>query len=75
MPTKANGLKMEDYKRLVRVAKWAGLPNLIFHNGQTTIVLPLDGTYVAKLAEGHHPAPDVEPPEEEERKPHDWAKW
>ena len=66
MPTKANGLKMEDYKRLVRVAKWAGLPNLVFHNGQTTIVMPLDGTYVTKLAEGQPPAPNAEEVEEAE---------
>lgn len=74
MPTKANGLKIEDYKRLVRVAKWAGLPNLVFHNGRTTIVLPLDGTYVEKLSQGQPPAPDAELPEEK-REPHNWKDW
>lgn len=74
MPTKANGLKQEDYKRLIRAATWAKLPNLVIHAGAMTIVMPLDGTYVAKLAPGHPSAPDATP-EEEERRPHNWKDW
>lgn len=66
MATKANSpLLVEDYKRLVRAARWAKLPNLVFHQGGVTIVMPLDGTYVEKLAVGQPPAPNADEAERE----------
>jgi hypothetical protein len=52
---------------MVKVAKWARLPNLVFHIGQTTIVMPLDNSYLERLEQLHPPAPDAEQAPREER--------
>jgi hypothetical protein len=58
---------------MVKVAKWARLPNLVFHIGQTTIVMPLDNSYLERLEQLHPPAPDAA--DEEKREPRDWKNW
>jgi hypothetical protein len=45
---------------MFRESKREGLANLVFHIGQTTIVFPLDGSYVEMLAKGQLPAPGSE---------------
>jgi hypothetical protein len=60
MPTKARGPLQKDYQRLMRACRKEGVPNLVYHGGGMTIVIPLDGTYLEKLATGQPPAPDVE---------------
>jgi hypothetical protein len=63
---------MEDYKRALKAAKWAGVKAVRVEIGGGAIVMIMDGTYLEKLALGHPPAPDAE---EAKREPHDWAKW
>jgi hypothetical protein len=75
MVTKANGPKQADYKRLIRAAKWAKLPNLVFHAGEMTIVMPLDGTYVAGLPTGQPSAPDAKEEAEKVRRSFDVKDW
>lgn len=60
MPTKAHGPTQRDLRRMFRESKREGLANLVFHIGQTTIVFPLDGSYVEMLAKGQLPAPGSE---------------
>jgi hypothetical protein len=57
MPTKHNGPLMEDYKRALKAAKWAGAKGVVVHIGGTPVVIPLDNTYLDKLALGQPPAP------------------
>lgn len=71
MVTKSRGPLREDIRRIIGEAKRAGLANVVIHVGQTAIVMPLDGTYVEKLAPRQPPVPDVKPAEEE----HNWKNW
>jgi hypothetical protein len=57
MPTKAHGPLQEDYKRLIREAKRAGAPAVVVYIGGTPVVIPLNDTYLEKLALGQLPAP------------------
>jgi hypothetical protein len=57
MPTKAHGPLQEDYKRLIREAKRAGAPAVVVYIGGTPVVIPLNDTYLEKLALGQPPAP------------------
>ena len=56
MPTKAHGPLQEDYKRLIREAKRAGAPAVVVYIGGTPVVIPLNDTYLEKLALGQPPA-------------------
>lgn len=69
MPTKANGPLMEDYKRAIKAAKWAGWKVVRVEVGNSAIALIADDTYLTKLAEGQPPAPDLAP---REKPKHDW---
>jgi hypothetical protein len=60
MPTKHNGPLMEDYKRALKAAKWAGVKAVRVEIGQGAIVMIMDDTYLEKLALGQPPAPDNE---------------
>ena len=60
MPTKANGPLVEDYKRLIRAAKWAKAKGVGVRVGGMVLVIPLDDAYLDKLAEGQPPAPGEE---------------
>jgi hypothetical protein len=50
---------MEDYKRAIKAAKWAGWKAVRVELGSGAIVLLADDTYLTKLAEGQLPAQDV----------------
>jgi hypothetical protein len=61
MPTKANGPLQRDYVRLIRAAKHMGARIIRLEiAGGTSVVIPLDDVYMAKMASSHPPAPDVE---------------
>ena len=64
MVTKVNGPLMEDYKRALKAAKWAGVKAVRIEIGQGAIVMIMDDTYLEKLALGQPPAPHSD----EERK-------
>ena len=64
MPTKANGPLMEDYKRALRAAKWAGVKAVRIEVGRGAIVMLLGDDYLEKLALGQPPAPSSEKGEE-----------
>jgi len=59
MPTKHNGPLMEDYKRAIKAAKWAGAKVVRVEIGDGAIAILLDDTYLEKLALGQPPAPDL----------------
>jgi hypothetical protein len=59
MPTKHNGPLMEDYKRALKAAKWAGVKAVRIEIGQGAIVMIMDDTYLEKLALGQPPAPEL----------------
>ena len=71
MPVKAHGPLQADHQRLIRACRKEGVPNIVYHDGAMTIVIPLDGSYLDKLALGQPPAPDVEPTQG----PHNWKDW
>jgi len=71
MPTKHNGPLMEDYKRALKAAKWAGVKAVRVEIGQGAIVMIMDDTYLDKLALGQPPVPDAKTPEEG----HNWKNW
>jgi hypothetical protein len=60
MPTKVNGPTMEDYKRAIKAAKWAGAKAVRVEIGDGAIAILLDDTYLEKLALVHPPSPNVE---------------
>jgi hypothetical protein len=70
MPTKANGPLLEDYKRALKAAKWAGWKVVRVEIGKTAIALIADDTYLGKLEPIHPPVPDAKPEEE-----HNWKNW
>lgn len=59
MPTKLNGPLMEDYKRALKAAKWAGAKVVRVEIGGAAIAILLDDAYLEKLAPGQPPAPDL----------------
>ena len=59
MPTKTNGPLMEDYKRALKAAKWAGVKAVRIEIGQGAIVMIMDAAYLDKLALGQPPAPEL----------------
>jgi len=59
MVTKANGPLMEDYKRAIKAAKWAGWKAVRVEFGNVAIALLADDTYLDKLAQGQPPAPEL----------------
>jgi hypothetical protein len=71
MPTKANGPLLEDYKRALKAAKWAGWKVVRVEIGKTAIALIADDTYLGTLEPIHPPAPDAKPEEAE----HNWKNW
>jgi hypothetical protein len=64
MPSRFRGPLVEDYKRALKAAKWAGVKAVRVEIGEGAIVLIMDDTYLDKLALGQPPAPDAKPPEE-----------
>lgn len=60
MPTKTNGPLMEDYKRAIKAAKWAGWGAVRIEFGTLAIAILKDGSYLEKLAQGQPPSPDAE---------------
>ena len=60
MPTKHNGPLMEDYKRAIKAAKWAGAKVVRVEIGDGAIAILLDDAYLEKLALGQPPAPDLQ---------------
>ena len=75
MPTKANGPLMEDYKRAIRAAKWAGWKVVRVEVGGSAIAILCDDTYLAKLPTGQPPAPDAEEAAEKVRRSFDAKDW
>ena len=71
MPTRSRGPLMEDILRHIKAAKRVGAPGIATSIGGAIIAIPFDGAYLDKLAQGQHPAPDVE----EKREPHNWKDW
>ena len=59
MPTKTNGPLMEDYKRALKAAKWAGAKVVRVEIDGGAIAILLDDAYLEKLAPGQPPAPDL----------------
>ena len=59
---------MEDYKRALKAAKWAGVKVVRVEIGQGAIAMILDDAYLEKLALGQPPAPSSALTEEERRK-------
>ena len=59
MPTKHNGPLMEDYKRALKAAKWAGVKAVRVEIGQGAIVMIMDDAYLDKLALGQPPAQEL----------------
>ena len=59
MPTKHNGPLMDDYKRILKAAKWAGVKAVRIEIGQGAIVMIMDDTYLDKLALGQPPAQEL----------------
>ena len=57
MPIKSHGPLQADHQRLIRACRKEGVPNIVYHDGAMTIVIPLDGSYLDKLAQGQPPAP------------------
>jgi hypothetical protein len=59
MVTKVHGPLIEDYKRALKAAKWAGVKAVRVEIGETAIVLIMDDTYLEKLALGQPPAQEL----------------
>ena len=59
MVTKVNGPRIEDYKRALKAAKWAGVKAVRIEIGEGAIVLIMDDTYLDKLALGQPPAQEL----------------
>ena len=59
MATKVNGPLIEDYKRALKAAKWAGVKAVRIEIGSGAIVLIMDDAYLEKLALGQPPAPEL----------------
>ena len=59
MPARFRGPLVEDYKRALKAAKWAGVKAVRIEIGEGAIVLIMDDTYLEKLALGQPPAPDL----------------
>lgn len=59
MVTKVNGLRIEDYKRVLKAAKWAGVKAVRVEIGDAAIVLIMDDAYLEKLALGQPPAQEL----------------
>ena len=59
MTTKHNGPLIEDYKRALKAAKWAGVKAVRVEIGQGAIVMIMDDTYLEKLALGQPPAQEL----------------
>jgi len=59
MVTKANGPLMEDYKRALKAAKWAGAKVVRVEIGEGAIAILLDDAYLEKLALGQPSAPEL----------------
>ena len=59
MPARFRGPLVEDYKRALKAAKWAGVKAVRVEIGEGAIVLIMDDTYLEKLALGQPPAPDL----------------
>jgi hypothetical protein len=59
MVTKVNGPRIEDYKRALKAAKWAGVKAVRVEIGEGAIVLIMDDTYLEKLALGQPPAQEL----------------
>jgi len=59
MVTKANGPRVEDYKRAIRAAKWAGAKVVRVEIQGAAIAILLDDAYLEKLAPGQPPAPEL----------------
>ena len=70
MPTKSHGPLMEDYKRALRAAKWAGVKAVRIEMSGAAIVMIMDDAYLEKLASGQPPAPNSNLTEEERREIH-----
>jgi hypothetical protein len=69
MTVKAHGPLLEDYKRAIKAAKWAGWKAVRVEVGNgATIVLLADDTYLERLERLHSPSQDLKP-EEEKPKP------
>jgi hypothetical protein len=65
MVTKTRGPLMEDYKRALKAAKWAGVKAVRIEMNGTAIVMIMDETYLDKLAIAQPPAPSSEKEGEE----------
>lgn len=50
---------MEDYKRAIKAAKWAGWSAVRIEYGTIAIAILKDGSYLERLAEGQLPAQDA----------------
>ena len=59
MGNRHNGPLMEDYKRAIKAAKWAGAKVVRVEIGGGAIAILLDDAYLSKLAPGQPPAPDL----------------
>ena len=75
MTTKVNGPLIEDYKRALKAAKWAGVKAVRVEIGQGALVLIMDDSYLEKLALGQPPAPDAEEAAERERRKYTGKGW
>ena len=62
MPTRAKGPLQADYTRAIRAAKKAGAPAVEVIIGGATIVIPLTGDYLSRLASAQLPAPSGRQP-------------
>jgi hypothetical protein len=60
MTTKRHGPLMEDYKKALRAAKWAGAKVVRIEIDGGAIAILLDDAYLDKLAPGQPPAPELE---------------
>jgi len=59
MGNKHNGPLMEDYRRALKAAKWAGVKAVRVEIGQGAIVMIMDDAYLDKLALGQPPAQEL----------------
>ena len=59
MPARFRGPLVEDYKRAIKAAKWAGAKVVRVEIGDGAIAILLDDAYLEKLAPGQPPAPDL----------------
>jgi hypothetical protein len=70
MGAKTSGPLLEDYKRAIKAAKWAGWKVVRVEIGSTGIALLADDTYLQQLSLGQHPAPDLKAAEKPKK--HNW---